>query len=437
MEFKGKIAWLALTVAVIGAACDDDPVGVDGDVTFEIEIEPQGAWIHPDQAVALTATVFRHDPTGGGGVGVTTQVDSAVSWSSSDLGVATVDADGLVRAVGLGEATITARAAGVSADVLIAVTAADFPDVRGNWTGQYRPTSCTLSGATDPFFCTDLFADGASLIIELDLDQLGERVSGTLLQGTLSGFVEGTMNAQGVLSLTGDAGGEAFGTRTTIVDWGTALVGDSLLGGWQFLVEDLSGSGFGSADVSAELRLLGEGVLQFFGCPVEVELSLGMESAGALGSGDCQLDDASYFDVYGLDGAAGDSIEVVMRSSQIDAFLLVSDLDEIVLGTDNDSGGGVNGTDAAITVVFDVPATVLIIANSLAELEIGDYSLTATGLNPGAPSGSAPLVQVPRPEDVPAVRVMTAGVVKAPPRPGNLSATGARIRRAPDRSIKR
>jgi hypothetical protein len=435
MKLYGKITLLALSFATAAAAVAgcDDPVGVDGEITFEIEIEPDGAWLQPGQAVVLTATVFKNDPRG---VGTTTQVDSAVSWSSSNPQVATVDGDGLVDAVGFGESTITARAAGVRADVLIAVTAADFPDVRGSWMGQYRPTDCTLSGAADPFFCTDLFDDGTSLIFELQLDQLGQRVSGTAVQGTLAGFVEGSIDAQGELTLSGTLGGVSFGTSTTILDWSTVLVADSLAGGWRFLTEDLSGAGFGSADVLADLLLLDESVLQYFGCPVEAGLSAGTQIVGTLAPGDCQLDDVSYFDVYYLDGVPGDSIELVMRSSQLDAFLLIADLDENLLGTDDDSGGGINGTDAAITVVFDAPGTALVIANSFAARETGDYDLTTTALI--AAPASRPLAGAPQPRSGPVIRVVAGNDSKRLTHPqAQYDARGDGIRRTPGRSIKR
>ncbi|NIN09886.1 MAG: hypothetical protein GTO61_00550, partial [Gemmatimonadales bacterium] len=81
--------------------------------------------------------------------------------------------------------------------------------------------------------------------------------------------------------------------------------------------------------------------------------------------------------MYALDGSAGESYVVTQRSTDLDAYLLVADLDEVVLGEDDDSGVGDNGTDAEITIVFDTDDTALVIATSFAPGETGEYTLTA------------------------------------------------------------
>ena len=253
----------------------------------------------------------------------------------------------------------------------------EFPDVSGFWSGQYSVTGCTLSGESDPFFCSDVFFTGASLILQMDLDQAGPDVFGAIAQGAFQGEVEGTVNEDGVLWLDGVIGGVPEEVTTTILAWQTGLVGDSLLGSWRFLVEDNTGSGFGFATVDANLKLFGLSVLKFYGCVVEGTLPVDGSVGEYLMPGDCQLDDASYFDVYALTGSAGDSIEIVLRSTAFDAYLVLSDVDEGQLGHDDDSGGGPNGTDAALTVVFDVAATVLVIANSFEAFESGPYVLSA------------------------------------------------------------
>ncbi|KPK80133.1 MAG: hypothetical protein AMS25_10055 [Gemmatimonas sp. SM23_52] len=278
-------------------------------------------------------------------------------------------------------AVLVAVAAGCDEDEGL-IAPGDFPDVSGFWSGQYSVTGCTLSGASDPFFCADVFFTGASLIVEMDLDQAGPDVFGVIAQGKFLGDVEGVVNEDGVLWLDGVIGGIDEDVTTTILAWQTGLVYDSLLGSWRFLVEDNTGSGFGFATVDASLKLFGPSVLKFWGCAVEGTLTVDGSVGGSLAPGDCQLDDASYFDVYALTGSTGDSLEISLSSTSFDAYLLIRDVNEDSLGVDDDSGGGPGGTDAALTLVFEVDATVLVVANSFTPGESGPYVLSATRLGP-------------------------------------------------------
>jgi hypothetical protein len=85
-----------------------------------------------------------------------------------------------------------------------------------------------------------------------------------------------------------------------------------------------------------------------------------------------------------LTGAAGDSIAVTLRSEDFDALMLVADLNEEPLGWDDDSGGGVGGSDAELIIVFDDPETILVIATSYNPGEAGAYTLDAELLLPSA-----------------------------------------------------
>ncbi len=270
----------------------------------------------------------------------------------------------------------------------------NFPDVRGAWSGQYRVTGCSLSGAADPFFCSVVFAVDQSLILDLDLDQSGPDVFGVIAQGELLGDVDGVIDEVGILQLFGDIGDAADPLSTRIVAWQTGLVGDSLVGSWRFRVFDQGGSGFGTATVDASLKTFGSTVAKFFGCAARGSLTADGLVSGGLALGDCQLsaslfveglEDGQFFDVFTFRGSAGDSIDVVLSSANFDAFLLVADLEELVLGGDDDSGGGVNGTDAAVTLVFETSETLLLIVTSFSPGEVGGYSLSAALLGTSSP----------------------------------------------------
>ena len=263
-------------------------------------------------------------------------------------------------------------------------------DVSGFWSGQYVVTGCTLSDAVDPAFCQEIFPSRASLILEMDLSQDGADVFGVMGQGELQGDVDGFVDENGILFLGGLLGSDTA-TTSEILAWQTGLVGDSLVGSWRFQAVDNSGSGLGVATVDATMRLLGPNVLKLFGCPVEGQLPINNQVTGDLHLGDCEFADASFFDLYSFSGSAGDSVEIALRSPSFDAFLLVADIDETELGSDDDSGGGASGTDAAITIVFDVAGTVLLAANSATGGETGPYTMTATQLGPTtAPATRAP-----------------------------------------------
>lgn len=60
-----------------------------------------------------------------------------LTWSSSNTSVATVDNSGMVRGIGVGDATMTATSSGLSASVLVVVIGAARP-ARGKQTASAR-----------------------------------------------------------------------------------------------------------------------------------------------------------------------------------------------------------------------------------------------------------------------------------------------------------
>jgi len=254
------------------------------------------------------------------------------------------------------------------------------PDVSGIWLGQYNVTRCTLNNATDPFFCSEVFFPGASLVFEMELNQDGVFVSGPAFLGSFSGEVDGRVDEVGVVTLGGTIGA-GQDARSDIIDWETILVGnDSLLGEWRFRIRDNTGSGFGSATVTADILLVDESVPTFFNCPMEEQLARDDGLLGALTVRDCQLDDFSYFDVYALDVSAGDQILISMSSGAYEPFLFVSDLNEGEIASDGEVGRG----DVAVAIEATFAETWLIVANSLFADQVGDYSLSVERLAPAA-----------------------------------------------------
>ncbi len=260
----------------------------------------------------------------------------------------------------------------------------NVPDVSGAWSGQYRVTSCTRSGAIIPVFCTEILAVGQSLIIDLALTQSGASLEGLMAHGSVFGNVAGDVDENGVIVLGGELADSAMVTTTSILSWQTGLVGDSLIGSWRFRTDDADPD-FGTATVDATLRLFGSSVLTFFGCPAMGTLTVPGSVSDRLTGGDCQLLDGSFFDVWALTVSAGDSLSILLSSGSFDAFMLVADeAEQLVDGNDdrlvvNDT---VIDTDAEVIRRFNIGGTFLIIANSFAGGETGPYTLSVTRLGP-------------------------------------------------------
>ncbi len=268
----------------------------------------------------------------------------------------------------------------------------EFPDVRGQWAGRYSVTACTILSGTDPFFCQDLFYEGSSRFLDLQLDQNRSRVSGTAWQGQVSGRVEGTVSEFGIVTLEGQIGvGEA--ATTTIEHWETVLVGDSLVGSWTFLFEENTDLGLGSARIEANLTLFDPDVPNYMSCPVELTLEQTDAVVGLLGAGDCQLiEDESYYDVFSVDVATGDQVEIRMSSPDFNPVLFIFDLDQRGIACSAPTGTAdctfTNTPDdvAAVALEAVVAETWLIVANTAGGGDTGGYSLTTRALGGGGSS---------------------------------------------------
>ena len=114
--------------ATCAVAVGQKVIPVSGITLDKTELELNGG-----ETAQLTATVTPEDAT-----------DKTVTWSSSNEAVATVSADGLVKAVAGGEATITAAAGDCTATCKVTVAAASYDSWLGTW-------SVPRAGSTDPW----------------------------------------------------------------------------------------------------------------------------------------------------------------------------------------------------------------------------------------------------------------------------------------------
>jgi hypothetical protein len=115
VDQNGNVTAVAVGTATITATADDATatceVTVSAIEVSEVQLDVTEKALIVGGTLQLTATVLPENAT-----------DKTVAWESSDEAVATVDENGLVTAVGTGEAAITATAGGMFAVCNITVT---------------------------------------------------------------------------------------------------------------------------------------------------------------------------------------------------------------------------------------------------------------------------------------------------------------------------
>lgn len=105
----------------------------------------------------------------------------------------------------------------------------------------------------------------------------------------------------------------------------------------------------------------------------------GSAISGSLGTGDCQFEDGTFFDLYTLTGTAGERVTVSMTSTALDSYLILFDsAGEILLEDDDGLGEG----NARIpfeqgVIVLPYTGTYYIGANSY-EVASGAYQVVAS-----------------------------------------------------------
>ncbi|MGB3544588.1 DUF4344 domain-containing metallopeptidase [Rubrivirga sp.] len=129
-----------------------------------------------------------------------------------------------------------------------------------------------------------------------------------------------------------------------------------------------------------EVESLGSAPVTSSGSGVRSVLEAGDSVSGSLGSGDNQLSDDSYYDLYTYQGAPGEEIEVFMASADFDTYLLggPSESDAFSGAHTDDDGGG--GTNSQLRVTTGSDGRYSIIANAFRPDARGDYQITVRSL---------------------------------------------------------
>ena len=197
---NGKVTAVAKGTTTITASAGGKSATINVEVTVPVEsvsLSETTKSLTKGEKFTLTATVTPSNAN-----------EKTVSWSSNKPGVATVDANGEVTAMGAGEAIITASAGGKSATCTVTVTV-PLNTISLNKTEQSVKVgeSFTLTVSFDPTDATDktvTWEKGNSTFITLTPSQDG-------LSCTVTGAAEG--NA----TVTAKCGGKSATCAVTVV----------------------------------------------------------------------------------------------------------------------------------------------------------------------------------------------------------------------------
>ena len=111
--FPTSVLPLLVAMAACGGDGDGTPTTPTAPAVASVDVSPSTGNLFIDETLQLSAT-----PTGAAGETLTGRT---VTWNSSDAGVASVSASGLVTAVGVGQADVTATSEGISGSSSITV----------------------------------------------------------------------------------------------------------------------------------------------------------------------------------------------------------------------------------------------------------------------------------------------------------------------------
>jgi len=392
--------WLAVCLTII-AACGGDGTSPPLPVA-SVQVTPASSTLSPGQTAQLTATPLDAQQR--------TLTNRTITWSSTNLAVATVSTTGLVTAVAVGgPVTIVATSEGQDGSATVTVVPPPVATV------SVTPATPTLTpGAVVQLTATLRDASGATLT-----NRVVNWTSSNTALATVSGAGLVTAVAVGgpvtiTATSEGQSGTAALSviapivttvqvspSATTVSIGGTtpltAIVRDQnniILTG---RVVTWTTSNAAIATVSQQGSVTGVvagGPVTITGtsdgksgtatvtvttspCDASTSIAIGQVLSGALAATDCVLNDGSYMDQYQLPITANGRIQIDVTSTAFDAYLILfirnPDGSTVAVGADDNSGGG---TNARITRDVIAGETYLIGANSLLGGVTGAYQVS-------------------------------------------------------------
>ena len=392
--------WLAGCLTAL-AACGGDGTSPPLPVA-SVQVTPPSSTISPGQTAQLTATTLDAQQR--------TLTNRTVTWSSTNLGVATVSTTGLVTAVAVGgPVTIVATSEGQDGSATVTVVPPPVatvsvspatPTLTPGAVVQLTPTLRDASGATLTnrvvTWTTSNNAlatvSGAGIVTAVavggpvTITATSEGQSGTAAVSIVAPIVTSVAVSPATTSVS--SGGTTPLTAIVrdqnniiltgrVVTWTTsnaAIVTVSPIG----LVTGISAGGPVTITATSEGKSGTAAVtVTSSPCDASTAITIGQLLNGALATTDCVLDDGSYMDQYQLPITANGRIQIDVSSTAFDAYLILfirnPDGSKVAVGADDNAGGG---TNARITRDVVAGETYLIGANSLLGGVTGAYQVS-------------------------------------------------------------
>ena len=166
--------------------------------------------------------------------GTTQTVTASATWTSSNTGLATVEASGWLTGRGHGSVVLSASYQGQTATKTVGVV----NNYGGTWNGSYIVRVCDADGAfATARWCRDQDAIGTTYSLTLTHSLAGNdrsQISGSLTNGIiLDAAVTGTVTGDGRLNISSDtpATGPGITFLFQLGGWDTRLVGSSQMTG--------------------------------------------------------------------------------------------------------------------------------------------------------------------------------------------------------------
>ncbi|MDJ0908267.1 MAG: tetratricopeptide repeat protein [Woeseiaceae bacterium] len=116
----------------------------------------------------------------------------------------------------------------------------------------------------------------------------------------------------------------------------------------------------------------GGGVDESFGASLDINDVV----MGELTRANERIDDGPYFAMHTVSADAGETLTFSLSSAEFDTTIYITNSDGDLLGSDDDSGGGVNGTDSQVTVTTATSGDLIVFASGYDASDLGTYTLT-------------------------------------------------------------